>query len=54
VMIWAAISRYSAGPIIALNGKITASEYVNILGDPVNPVVQMLFCNSDGIFQDES
>jgi len=52
VMIWAAISQYSAGPIIALNGKITASDYVDILGDPVNPVVQMF--PNDAIFQDDS
>ena len=28
VLIWGAISWYSAGPVIALNGKITASDYV--------------------------
>jgi len=44
-MIWSIISRYSAGSIIALNGQITASDYMDILGDPLNPVVQMLFPN---------
>jgi len=53
-MIWAAISQYSAGSIIALNGQITASDYVDILGDHMNPVVQMLFPNNDAIFQDDS
>jgi len=48
------MSRYSAGPIIALNDQITASDYVDILGDPVNPVVQMLFPNNDAIFQDDN
>ena len=54
VMIWAAIFRFSAGPRIALNGQITASDCVDILGDRVNPVVQMLFPNNDAIFQDDS
>jgi hypothetical protein len=27
VMTWAAVSWYSAGPIITLNGRITASDY---------------------------
>jgi len=27
VMTWAAVSCYSAGPIITLNGRITASDY---------------------------
>jgi hypothetical protein len=30
-----------AGPIITLNGHITASEYVDILGNHVHPIVQM-------------
>jgi hypothetical protein len=55
VMIWSIIFRYSAGPIIALNGQITASDYMDILGDPVNPVVQMLFPNNDDAgFQDDN
>ena len=33
VMIWAAVSWYSAGPIITLNGRITTSNYVDILGN---------------------
>ena len=52
VMIWAAISWYAAGPTITLNGRITASDYVNILGNQEEPMVQML-PNND-IFQDDS
>jgi len=51
-MIWAAISWYAAGPTITLNGRITASDYVNILGNQEEPMVQML-PNND-IFQDDS
>ena len=32
VMIWTPISRYSTGPIITLNGRITASDYMDISG----------------------
>jgi hypothetical protein len=49
-MIWAAISRSSVGPIITLNGRITASDYMIILGNQVLPVVQM-FPNNDAVFQ---
>ena len=52
MLIWAAISSYSAGPIITLSGRISASDYVDILGNQVHPVVQMLFPNNDAIFQD--
>jgi hypothetical protein len=50
VMIWAAISWYSAGQVITMNGLITASDYVDILGSQVHPVVHMLFPNNDAIF----
>jgi len=45
---------YSAGPVLTLSGQITASDYVDILGSQVHPVVQVLFPNSDAIFQDDS
>jgi hypothetical protein len=53
-MIWTATSRYSAGHTITLNGRITASDYVDILGNRVHPMVQMLFPDNDAIFQDDS
>jgi hypothetical protein len=34
-MIWAALSWYAAGPIITLNGQITAGDYMLILGNDV-------------------
>jgi hypothetical protein len=54
VIIWAAISWYSAGPIITLHGRITASDYVDIFGNQVHPTVQMWFPNNDAIFQDDN
>jgi len=42
---------YSAGP---LNGRITASDYMDILGKQVHPMVQTFFCNGDAVFQDDS
>ena len=50
VVIWVAISWYSAVPLIALRGRITASDCVHILGNRVYPMVRM-FPNNDAIFQ---
>ena len=50
VMIWAPIPWYSAGRIITMNGWITASDYVDVLGNQVHPMVQMLFPNYDAVF----
>jgi hypothetical protein len=39
VIIWGAISWYSAGPIITPNVRISASDYVYILGNWVQDVI---------------
>ncbi|XP_011137057.1 uncharacterized protein LOC105181771 [Harpegnathos saltator] len=53
VIIWAAISWYSAGPIIILNGRITTNEYLNILNDEVLTMTSILLPNT-AIFQDDN
>lgn len=54
VMVWAAISRDSLGPIVALHGRINSKDYLNILGDQVHPMCQTLFPEGDAIFQDDN
>jgi hypothetical protein len=51
VVILAAIPRYTTVPIITLNGRITASDYVYILGNQVRPTVRMLFPKSIAVSQ---
>jgi hypothetical protein len=53
VVILAAISWYSAGPIITLICRISASDYVDILGNEVNSTVHMLFPKNTAVFQHE-
>lgn len=53
-MVWGAMSWYSMGPIIVLEGKVTAHKYLNILADQVHPMVQTLFPDGDAIFQDDN
>ena len=53
VVIWAGIAWYSDGPIITVNGEITASEYVDILGNQVYQMVE-IFPNINAVFQDDS
>jgi hypothetical protein len=53
VMIWVAISWYSADPVITLNGQITAGDYMDILLNRVHCMVQM-FSNSAAVFIDDS
>jgi hypothetical protein len=51
---WVAISWYSAGPIITVNDRITASDYVDIVGNQVHPTVQMLFPYMNAVFKDDN
>jgi hypothetical protein len=53
LMIWIAISWYSAGPIFIVNGRNTASGYMDIVGNQVHPIVQIFFSNNDAVFQDD-
>ena len=54
VMFWAVISRNFLGPIVALHGRISRKDYLNILGAHVYPMVQALFPDGDSIFQDNA
>jgi hypothetical protein len=53
MMVWAAMSWYSVCPIVILNGRITAREYVDMLGNEAHPMIQTLFPNNDEVFQDD-
>jgi hypothetical protein len=53
VIIWAAISWYSACPMITVNGRITASDYVDILVNHVHPTARVLFPNKNAVFPDD-
>jgi hypothetical protein len=44
---------YSVGPSITLHGRITAREYVDTLGNQVQPMIQTLFSKNDEVFQDD-
>ena len=50
VIIWTEIYCYSAGPIITLKGRITASDCVDYLRNQMHP---MLYHNNDAILQDD-
>jgi len=53
VMIFAAISWYSASPLIYITGRITANEYLDILNDEVLTMASILLLNT-AIFQDDN
>jgi hypothetical protein len=48
------VVQYFVGPIITLRGRITAREYVDRLGNELNPMIHMLFPNNDAVFHDDN
>ena len=52
VMFWGTVSSILL-VVLTLNGRITASDYVDILGSQVHRVVYVLFSNNDAVFQDD-
>ena len=53
MVIWAGICWYSAGTMITPNGRVTASDCMDSLGNQVHPVVQM--CpNDDVVFPNDN
>ncbi|GFW60747.1 DDE_3 domain-containing protein [Trichonephila clavipes] len=54
VMIWAAVSWFSAEIIIVLKGKITREKYREVSADQVHPMRQTLFPAEYGIFQEDN
>jgi len=51
-MSWAAIFSILLPLYLTLNDRITAGDYVDILGNQVHPLVLVLFPNNDAIFQE--
>jgi hypothetical protein len=45
---------YSVSPIITLLSRITAWEYVDMLGNQVHPIIRMLFPNNDAVLHDSN
>jgi hypothetical protein len=43
--------QYSVGPIITVNDRINAREYLDRLGNQVHPMIQKLFPNNDATTQ---
>jgi hypothetical protein len=48
------VAEYSVGPIITLHDRITERDYVDRLGNQVQPMIQTLFPNNDAVSQDDN
>uniref|UniRef100_A0A3B3RT27 Tc1-like transposase DDE domain-containing protein n=1 Tax=Paramormyrops kingsleyae TaxID=1676925 RepID=A0A3B3RT27_9TELE len=54
VMVWAAISWHSLGPLLVLDGQVTAKDYLTILEDHVHPMIQTFYPEGGAVYQDDN
>jgi hypothetical protein len=54
MIVWAAISWRSVGPIVNLHGRITARECMERPGNQAHTTIQTSFLNSDAVFQEDN
>ena len=54
VTVCAAISWHSLGPLLVLDGRVTAKDYQTILENHVHPMVQTLYPEGGAMYQDDN
>jgi len=54
VMVWGCFTKDGLGPLIRLNGKVTAKDYINVLKDHLVPYINSLENKENIIFQEDN
>ena len=54
VMVWAVFSWHGLGPLVRLDRTLTGNAYVQLLGDHLQPFMDFMYPNNDGIFMDDN
>ena len=50
IMLWAVFTWNGLGPLVKLNQSLTGKDYVQLLGDHLQPFMDFMYPNNDGIF----
>jgi len=54
VMVWGCFTKDGLGPLVRLNGKVTAKDYINVLKDHLVPYINSLENKENIIFQEDN
>ena len=54
VMVWGCFTRDGLGPLVRLNGKITAKDYINVMKNHLVPYINSLENKENIIFQEDN
>lgn len=54
IMVWAVFTWHGLGPLVQLNRSLTGNGYVQLLTDHLQPFMDFMYPNNDGIFMDDN
>ena len=54
IMVWGCFTKHGLGPLVRLDGRITAKEYVTVLNDHLMPYINTLESKEDMFFQEDN
>ncbi len=54
VMLLGALCWHGLGPLIPLEGRVTANQYEVVLSDHLYPVMKHFYPDASGLFQDDT
>ena len=54
VMVWGCFTKHGLGPLVRLDGKITAKEYIAVLQNHLIPYMNTLENKENAIFQEDN
>lgn len=54
IKVWALFIWNGLGPLVKFNQSLAGNDYVKLLGDHLQPFVEFMYLNSDGIFQNDN
>ncbi len=53
-MLWGAFFWYDLGPLVPLEGRVTANQYKVVLSDHLYPMMKYFYPDGSGLFQDDN
>ena len=54
VMLWGAFCWHGLGPLVPLEGRVTANQYKVVLSDHLYPMMKHFYPDGSGLFQDDN
>ena len=54
VMLWGTFCWHGLGPLVPLEGRVTANQYKVVVSDQLYPMMKHFYPDGSGLFQDDN